>query len=403
MTIVSVLPAAPAPVKGTGSRTTTPAATEDFAAMLAGLVSGVAPVDVAPAAVPQAGVTPTAAALPAPVVPPGAAALPEGAGESGDPAALPATPTTPAPVAAASPAASTTATATPAAPAPAVPADAAPLAAAPAEATAPVATASPTTTPSTDAPVTVISTAPATPATPTTPTTPTTPAQPAAAPAGLADAPQGPAGVEVDAVAADQAPGTGEDDSAAAEDEHTHVLSAAPAPQAETSRTAGPVPAESLAVAPTTEARPVSAPAAPAPAPAPPPAAPPATQVVTQLAPVLEGPDGSYTLSLQLYPEELGAVQVEVSMRGGEISLALHAADEVSKEVLRAALPQLREQLEATGLTATDVSVDSGKPDDSREQPTTPRRSNGLGTADGDDTAAPAPAPDPDAALDLRM
>jgi flagellar hook-length control protein FliK len=107
-------------------------------------------------------------------------------------------------------------------------------------------------------------------------------------------------------------------------------------------------------------------------------------------------------MSLKLYPEELGAVQVEVSLRGGEISLALHAADDLAKDVLRGVLPQLREQLEATGLTATDVTVDSGKPDDQRDEPATPRR-GGSPASDGADTPMPAPAPDPDAALDLRM
>lgn len=172
----------------------------------------------------------------------------------------------------------------------------------------------------------------------------------------------------------------------------------AAAPATGTALAAG---AEGALLAPLSEARAVAPAAAPAPPAAPP---PPAAQVVTVLEPLLAGPDGAYTISLQLYPEELGAVQVEVSLRGGEISLALHAADDRAQEALRAALPDLREQLESTGLTATDVSVDGGRADDSaNDTPGQRPGSRDRSTGDGDVAPAPPPAADPDAALDLRM
>jgi flagellar hook-length control protein FliK len=135
------------------------------------------------------------------------------------------------------------------------------------------------------------------------------------------------------------------------------------------------------------------------------PAAPPSSQIVQQLGPLLEGPDGSYAMSLQLYPEELGAVQVEVALRLGEISLTLRAGDEAARETLRAALPDLRSALEAAGLTADALSVDNGRPD---QQPKDgdPDRSGsptgGARTGPGEATPVPQPS-DPDAALDLRM
>ena len=154
-----------------------------------------------------------------------------------------------------------------------------------------------------------------------------------------------------------------------------------------------------------------STPAAP-PAAAPPP--PPAAQVVQLLAPVLAGPDGSYSLSLQLYPEELGAVQVEVLLRGGEIRLALHAPDEAAQAALRAALPDLKADLQAGGLSATSLSVDDGRRGSSGDRPADrdpDRRSDGQGDAPGRRAhpyrgAEPGPRPSPshaDAALDLRM
>ena len=137
--------------------------------------------------------------------------------------------------------------------------------------------------------------------------------------------------------------------------------------------------------------------------PAPPP--PPAAQVAQLLGPVLEGPDGAYTLSLQLYPEELGAVQVEVLLRGGEIRLALHAGDPAAQSALRAAVPDLRADLLSGGLTATSVSVDGGR-SESAPQERSPRRSPSHLSHGGGATAVPAArtaTTSSDAALDLRM
>lgn len=140
-----------------------------------------------------------------------------------------------------------------------------------------------------------------------------------------------------------------------------------------------------------------------APAPAAPP--PPAAQVVQLLAPLLEGPDGAHSISLQLHPEELGAVQVDVALLRGEITLALHARDLGAQDALRAALPMLRAELEASGLVATSVSVDGGRTDQQPgERPAHHGGSLPGGTGDG----APAGPPvlttsNPDAALDVRM
>lgn len=173
--------------------------------------------------------------------------------------------------------------------------------------------------------------------------------------------------------------------------------SAPPAPAARgdvPSAAVGPSPVTPMTAAP-------DVPAAPPPAPAP--AAPVAAQLLPALGPALEGPDGAYSMSLQLYPEELGAVQMEVVVRGSEISLALHAADEAALEVLRAALPELRAQLESSGLTAAGVSVDHGRGGrhDQPAQQNRPGPATGSGAPAAD---APAPpSPDPDAVLDVRM
>ncbi len=165
--------------------------------------------------------------------------------------------------------------------------------------------------------------------------------------------------------------------------------------------------------APAADLRP-SLPAAPAAA-APPP--PPAAQVVQLLAPVLAGPDGTYSLSLQLYPEELGAVQVDVLLRGGEIRLALHAPDDAAQAALRSALPDLRADLLAGGLSATSLSVDDGRSGSAsdRSDRWAERRPDGQSSGHGDpsgrrphpyrnaDPGVRQPPSHTDAALDLRM
>ena len=166
---------------------------------------------------------------------------------------------------------------------------------------------------------------------------------------------------------------------------------------------------QALTAAPTSDLRLAAAPA-PAPAPAPVPL-PPHAQVAHLLGPVLEGPDGAYSLSLQLYPEELGAVQVEVLLRGSELRLALHAVDPAAQSALKAALPDLRADLQSTGLTATSVSVDGGRSDQSGSQQAPSDRAPRshvptLPTGSGAGSPIPSVRPAPsqtDAALDLRM
>jgi hypothetical protein len=166
---------------------------------------------------------------------------------------------------------------------------------------------------------------------------------------------------------------------------------------------------QTLAAAPTSDPRAAAVPMAAAPAA--PPALPPHAQVAHLLGPVLEGPDGAYSLSLQLYPEELGAVQVDVLLHGSELRLALHAVDPAAQSALKAALPDLRADLQSTGLTATSVSVDggrSGQPGSDQAPSDRSPRSPALPLSSGSGAGSPTPSVRPapsssDAALDLRM
>jgi flagellar hook-length control protein FliK len=138
-----------------------------------------------------------------------------------------------------------------------------------------------------------------------------------------------------------------------------------------------------------------SAPAVPTP--------PVPAQVLAAVSPFVRGDDGSYAVQLQLHPHDLGAVQVTVDVRHGEISVQLHTPDTAAQDALRDGLADLRRQLEEQGLRTGSMEVGSGGPQQHREN--TRRQPVGL-VVRGTGTVASRPGPatgGSTTALDLRM
>ncbi|WP_409332256.1 flagellar hook-length control protein FliK [Trujillonella humicola] len=247
---------------------------------------------------------PATAASPAPAQSGLPAAAPAGGPASADAASAPDAPT---PVAVTAPPTPAPATAVPAGEVPAGPVPAGPVPAEPAAAGEPTAQ----------------------------PASSSAPAAPAAAPADA------PAGLPVPSPAAGQEQaGTG--------------------PHADGDSPATPL---TPAAAPAAPATPAPAPAVAAtPAPAPP--APVAPQVAPVVAQLSSRPDGTHTMTMVLTPESLGTVEVRVTVRNGAIDLHLRHASEAGRAALLDAMPDLRRDLEASGLTLSrlDVSRDSGDP-----------------------------------------
>ncbi|MGR6967595.1 flagellar hook-length control protein FliK [Geodermatophilus sp. URMC 61] len=122
-----------------------------------------------------------------------------------------------------------------------------------------------------------------------------------------------------------------------------------------------PVPTPAPAAAPTAAAPAPAVPVAPPVAtaePATPTAPPVAGQVAQQVAVLRHGPDGTHTMTLVLTPETLGPVEVQVTLSQGSVDLALRSATEAGRAALLDALPDLRRDLAAAGLTCTGASVD---------------------------------------------
>jgi flagellar hook-length control protein FliK len=115
------------------------------------------------------------------------------------------------------------------------------------------------------------------------------------------------------------------------------------------------------AVAPLSVPTPTTAGQAAAPAAADParPAVPasPAAQVAAPVIPLRADGDGIHRLTVQLHPADLGPVNVLAELRGGDIHLHLAGATEAGREALRAALPELRRELEQAGFQATSLEV----------------------------------------------
>jgi flagellar hook-length control protein FliK len=93
------------------------------------------------------------------------------------------------------------------------------------------------------------------------------------------------------------------------------------------------------------------------------PAAPPtpaavAAQLVPHVAVLRGGPDGAQTMTVVLSPEELGPVQVQVTLDKGAVSLDLRGAHAAGREALMAALPDLRRDLQSAGLSCSRLDVD---------------------------------------------
>jgi flagellar hook-length control protein FliK len=88
------------------------------------------------------------------------------------------------------------------------------------------------------------------------------------------------------------------------------------------------------------------------------PAPPVAGQVAPAVATLASGPDGTHTMTLVLTPETLGQVEVRVTVTAGTLDLSLRGASEHGRAALLDALPDLRRDLEAAGLTCSRLQVD---------------------------------------------
>ncbi|MDP9394576.1 MAG: flagellar hook-length control protein FliK, partial [Actinomycetota bacterium] len=150
-------------------------------------------------------------------------------------------------------------------------------------------------------------------------------------------------------------------------------------PDVPVARTTEPTPGAVPVATPAAATSPASAPAAAAPATSGGPPTPVSSQLVARIAPLRESADGIHRLTMHLHPADLGPVQVVAEMRSGVLSLQLAGSNDLAREALRAALPDLRRELAEAGVLSGSLDVRS---DDSSAPPW---QQQGSGTAEGRD------------------
>jgi flagellar hook-length control protein FliK len=82
------------------------------------------------------------------------------------------------------------------------------------------------------------------------------------------------------------------------------------------------------------------------------------SQIARQVAVLRGGPDGTQTMTLVLNPENLGPVEISVTVSKGIIDLTLRGAHELGRAALLDGLPDLRRDLESAGLNPSRLEVD---------------------------------------------
>ncbi len=134
----------------------------------------------------------------------------------------------------------------------------------------------------------------------------------------------------------------------------TDVRVAAPATPTDLQVAGAVNPAISVPAAPVTAVTAAVAPAAPAAAL---PAAPMGSQLAGRILPLRDAGDGVHRLTAHVHPADLGPVQIVAELRAGAIHLHLSGASDAAREALRAALPDLRRELEEAGLSPGGLDV----------------------------------------------
>ncbi|PPK66483.1 flagellar hook-length control protein FliK [Actinokineospora auranticolor] len=134
-----------------------------------------------------------------------------------------------------------------------------------------------------------------------------------------------------------------------------------------------------------------------------------AHRLATELSP-LRGFNGEHTLTVHLHPVDLGPVTVVAQLQGGDIRLDLGGATESAREAIRAALPELRKELETAGFSSClvgDGSTGAGAQADQRAQRAQwdqwTRATGRTDQPEAHETPAPAPTRTPSSGvLDLH-
>jgi flagellar hook-length control protein FliK len=143
--------------------------------------------------------------------------------------------------------------------------------------------------------------------------------------------------------------------------------------------------------------------------PAPTPLPAPVEMVAAALRTARPDPDGTWRVSLQLHPADLGEVNVVLEVRGGVVAVHVAADSAAARTLLNEHIGELRSSLQQAGLEAGSMDI-GGRQSSTAQEAWRPRSTFSLPSVDT--TAAPEPpAPGPSATgrpatnstLDLKL
>ena len=128
-----------------------------------------------------------------------------------------------------------------------------------------------------------------------------------------------------------------------------------------------------------------------------------------RIAPLRLDSDGVHRLTVNLYPADLGPVQVVAEIRNGSVSVQLSSSTDAGNDALRNAMDDLRRELEQSGFSNTTLDLRQGGREDQPRQPFAfTERGASAGPAPAPESAASNPpvtrptGPDADGRLDIR-
>jgi hypothetical protein len=110
---------------------------------------------------------------------------------------------------------------------------------------------------------------------------------------------------------------------------------------------------------------------------------------------VAQAQRGQWQLRFALNPQNLGRVEIDMQMRGGELEATLGALNPATRELLQDALPRLREMLQQSGMDVASLNIGSGGAFKNGGQPTPPKGDADLrdGSPGGEHSQADAATP----------
>ena len=117
---------------------------------------------------------------------------------------------------------------------------------------------------------------------------------------------------------------------------------------------------------------------------------PVAAQLGPQLAVLTDAADGSHTMTLVITPDSLGPVSIQATVTDGRLDLTLHGAHEHGRHALAEALPDLRRELEASGLSVQRLEVGTDAGTSGGADPWARASQQQLGDAQGGQQRRPA-------------